>query len=75
MEAMACGTPVVATHWHGPTEFVNPANGYLIDIEDQLMPTPCVHCTFVGVACLALTSAVAFACLFVGALLDGYRCS
>ncbi len=30
---MACGRPVIATNWSGPTEFVTEANGYLIQVE------------------------------------------
>jgi glycosyltransferase involved in cell wall biosynthesis len=38
MEAMACCTPVVATAWSGPTAFITADTGYLIEIEDQLVP-------------------------------------
>jgi glycosyltransferase involved in cell wall biosynthesis len=34
---MSCGTPVVATNWSGPTEFINEKNGYLISIEKDLV--------------------------------------
>jgi glycosyltransferase involved in cell wall biosynthesis len=32
LEAMACGTPAIATHWSGPTAFVNEQNGYLLPV-------------------------------------------
>ena len=31
LEAMACGTPVIATAWGGPAEYLNPSCGFLID--------------------------------------------
>jgi glycosyltransferase involved in cell wall biosynthesis len=40
MEAMACGTPIIATNWSGPTAFINDSNGYLIDIEKSLVDAP-----------------------------------
>lgn len=40
MEAMSCGTPVIATNWSGPTAFVNENNGYLLRIEDELVDAP-----------------------------------
>ncbi len=40
MEAMACGTPVVATAWSGPAAFVSEENGYPLRILDQLVDTP-----------------------------------
>lgn len=40
MEAMSCGTPVIATNWSGPTAFINETTGYLIDIEDELVDAP-----------------------------------
>ncbi|GMI34149.1 hypothetical protein TeGR_g9163 [Tetraparma gracilis] len=36
MEAMACGVPVVATNWSGPTEFVTEQNGWLIEVEEMV---------------------------------------
>jgi glycosyltransferase involved in cell wall biosynthesis len=33
LEAMACGTPAIATNWSGPTTFVNEANGYPLPIQ------------------------------------------
>jgi glycosyltransferase involved in cell wall biosynthesis len=38
MEAMSCGTPVIATNWSGPTAFMNDRNGYLLEIEPNLIP-------------------------------------
>ncbi|MFP4439540.1 MAG: glycosyltransferase family 4 protein [Chloroflexaceae bacterium] len=43
LEAMACGTPAIATNWSGPTTFVNEANGYPLPIQslratDSLSP-------------------------------------
>lgn len=40
MEAMSCGTPVIATNWSGPTAFVNDQNGYLLQVEDELVDAP-----------------------------------
>jgi glycosyltransferase involved in cell wall biosynthesis len=40
MEAMACGTPVVATNWSGPAAFVTEQNGYPLRIEKQLVDAP-----------------------------------
>eukprot|EP01033_Poteriospumella_lacustris_P010606 gene10605-7548_t len=40
MEAMACGTPVIATNWSGPAAFINATTGYLVDIEDALVDAP-----------------------------------
>eukprot|EP01038_Epipyxis_sp_PR26KG_P007191 gene7191-9809_t len=37
IESMACGTPVIATNWSGPTQFIDDDNGYLISIEDELV--------------------------------------
>lgn len=34
IEAMACGLPVIATRCGGPEEFVNEANGIIVDIDD-----------------------------------------
>lgn len=34
MEAMAMELPVIATNWSGPTAFLSPAVGYLLDIDD-----------------------------------------
>lgn len=42
MEAMACGTPVIATNWSGPAAFINATTGYLVDIEDALVDAPYV---------------------------------
>mmetsp|Transcript_10690 Transcript_10690/g.65902 ORF Transcript_10690/g.65902 Transcript_10690/m.65902 type:complete len:319 (-) Transcript_10690:1743-2699(-) len=33
MEAMAMELPVIATNWSGPTAFLSPAVGYLLDID------------------------------------------
>jgi glycosyltransferase involved in cell wall biosynthesis len=38
LEAMACGTPAIATAWSGPTAFVNDTNGYPLPVRG-LMPT------------------------------------
>jgi glycosyltransferase involved in cell wall biosynthesis len=37
VEAMSCGTPVVATNWSGPLEYLNIDNGYPIAIETDLV--------------------------------------
>jgi glycosyltransferase involved in cell wall biosynthesis len=31
LEAMACGTPVIATKWGGPADYVDSASGILIE--------------------------------------------
>ncbi|GJQ08703.1 hypothetical protein GpartN1_g1541.t1 [Galdieria partita] len=33
MEAMACGTPVIATNWSGQTEYLNEKTGFPIPVE------------------------------------------
>ncbi len=38
LEAMACGVPVIATNWSGPTEFLDATCGYLLPIRG-LVPT------------------------------------
>jgi glycosyltransferase involved in cell wall biosynthesis len=38
LEAMACGTPAIATNWSGPTAFLSAANGYPLPIAG-LEPT------------------------------------
>ena len=38
---MACGTPVIATNWSGPTEYITAENGYLIEVQDMI-PAGCV---------------------------------
>ena len=40
MEAMSCGTPVIATAWSGPTAFVTEDNGYPLRVAADLVPTP-----------------------------------
>ena len=35
VEAMAMGLPVIATNWSGPTEFLTPANGYPLALEEE----------------------------------------
>lgn len=40
IEAMSCGTPVIATNWSGPTAFISDDNGYLLSIEEELVPAP-----------------------------------
>lgn len=40
MEAMACGTPVVATNWSGPTAFISEQNGFPLSIEARLVDAP-----------------------------------
>ncbi|GJD08788.1 hypothetical protein Gasu2_30760 [Galdieria sulphuraria] len=34
MEAMACGTPVIATNWSGQTEYLNAKTGFPIPVEE-----------------------------------------
>jgi len=38
IQAMACGTPVIATNWSGQLEFMNTKNSYLIAVE-RIEPT------------------------------------
>jgi glycosyltransferase involved in cell wall biosynthesis len=38
LEAMACGTPAIATHWSGPTAFLHEQNGYPLPVR-SLTPT------------------------------------
>jgi glycosyltransferase involved in cell wall biosynthesis len=39
MEAMSCGTPVLATNWSGPTAFMRHGDtGFLVDIAPALVP-------------------------------------
>lgn len=33
LEAMSCGTPVIATNWSGNSEFIDHSNGYPIDFK------------------------------------------
>ena len=33
MECMACGTPVIATNWSGPTAYLTPENGYPLTVQ------------------------------------------
>lgn len=40
LEAMSCGTPVIATNWSGNSEFIDRSNGYpidfkLVEVEDE----------------------------------------
>ncbi len=37
IEALACGTPVVATNQGGMTDFINDEVGALVDVEDEIM--------------------------------------
>lgn len=37
IEALACGTPVVATNKGGMTDFINDKVGALVDVEDEVM--------------------------------------
>lgn len=37
IEALACGTPVVATNKGGMTDFINDEVGALVDVEDEVM--------------------------------------
>jgi len=39
VESMSCGTPVIATYWSGPTEFLTVENGYPLN-HNGLIPTP-----------------------------------
>jgi glycosyltransferase involved in cell wall biosynthesis len=39
LEAMAVGTPVIATNYGGQTDFINPHNGWLINIEKMIPAT------------------------------------
>ena len=32
LEAMAVGTPVIATHWGGPASYINESSGILVDV-------------------------------------------
>ena len=36
MEALSCGTPVIATNWSGVTAYLTEENGFPIEIEDDL---------------------------------------
>lgn len=36
LEALSCGIPVIATNYSGHTEFLNDANGYLIDVASMV---------------------------------------
>ena len=36
LEAMACGLPVIATQWSGPTEFLNSGNGYPLRVARKV---------------------------------------
>jgi glycosyltransferase involved in cell wall biosynthesis len=40
LEAMACGLPTVATAWGGHTDFMAESRGFLVGIEDNLLPAP-----------------------------------
>ena len=33
MEAMSCGTPVIATNWSGPTAYLTARNGYPLPVD------------------------------------------
>ena len=37
VEALACGTPVIATNWSGVTAYLTADNGYPIEIEPELV--------------------------------------
>jgi glycosyltransferase involved in cell wall biosynthesis len=37
LEAMACGLPVIATHWSAPRDFMNSTNAYPLEVE-RLVP-------------------------------------
>lgn len=36
LEAMACGLPVIATHWSAQTEFMTPENSYPLQVESMV---------------------------------------
>ena len=40
LEAMACGLPTVATAWGGHIDFMAEGRGFLVGVEDDLVPAP-----------------------------------
>lgn len=60
MEAMACGTPVIATNWSGPTAFINESTGYLLEIEDALVDAPYDHSIFLAIMSIVYLSRLKF---------------
>jgi glycosyltransferase involved in cell wall biosynthesis len=36
LEALACGIPAIATNYSGHTDFLNDANGYLVDVARMI---------------------------------------
>lgn len=36
LEAMACGLPVIATNWSGPSDFLNEENGYPLNVRSMV---------------------------------------
>lgn len=41
MEAMACGLPVIATNWSGPTAYLTDKNGFPLKYAEDLVPARC----------------------------------
>lgn len=40
LESMACGLPTIATAWGGHTDFMTGGRGFLVGIEEYLVPAP-----------------------------------
>jgi glycosyltransferase involved in cell wall biosynthesis len=47
VEAMACGTPVIATQWSGPTEFLKEENGYPLRITGLVEARYVLSCSII----------------------------
>jgi glycosyltransferase involved in cell wall biosynthesis len=43
IQAMACGTPVIATNWGGQLEYMNTKNSYLIAVRELIACSNTVH--------------------------------